>query len=149
MTIRMIDRAGLARRLGTLKRVRHRTLMAGRDLSLTPTEHRLLSTLLSRPDEFVPREELAQAVWGYDDDGIAQAISVHMHRLRTKLASAEWRGGTAPTIKSVRGRGYSLRRGLPADGAQAGYARTGEGRSALRLVHSHDNRATSAADHQR
>jgi DNA-binding response OmpR family regulator len=90
---------------------RHRTLVGGRSLSLTPTEHRLLAALLSRPDEFVRREELAQSVWGYEDTGIAQAISVHMHRLRSKLAGSEWRGTAAPEIRSVRGRGYAFCRG--------------------------------------
>jgi DNA-binding response OmpR family regulator len=100
---------------GSAEHVHHRTLVGGRSLALTPTEHRLLSALLSRPDEFVPREELAQSVWGYDDPGIAQAISVHMHRLRSKLAGSEWRGGSAPQIRSVRGRGYAFCRGRSGD----------------------------------
>jgi DNA-binding response OmpR family regulator len=132
-----VDAVGLARRLGGLsvERSRHRTLVGGKSLALTPTEHRLLSALLSRPDEFVPRDELARTVWGYDDDGIGQAISVHMHRLRNKLTSAEWRGASRPEIKSVRGRGYSFSRAQPEGAAPAknsAASRQAEGR--LRLV---------------
>lgn len=132
-----VDRSGPAWHPGGLnvERIRHRTLVGGKSLALTPTEHRLLAALLSRPGEFVPRDELARTVWGYDDDGIAQAISVHMHRLRTKLATAEWRAETAPAIKSVRGQGYALIRSHP----QAAPPADAPGRSAvqspLRLVH--------------
>ena len=80
---------------------------------MTPTEHRLLSVLLSRPEEFIPRDELARNVWGYEDAGIVEAISVHVHRLRGKLAQADWRDAPAPTITSIRGRGYAFRRGVP------------------------------------
>ncbi len=88
-----------------IDRSRRRVTLGGAALQLTPTEYRLLSTLASRPDEILSREELAQRVWGYQDASSGRTIDVHIRRLRVKLA-----GGPvpAPAIVSVRGFGYKL-----------------------------------------
>jgi DNA-binding response OmpR family regulator len=95
-------------RLGGLRvdTTRQRVTLAGRELPLTRTEYGLLAALAERSGAVVSRHDLATAVWGYDDAGIARAITVHMVRLRRKLAEAG-RGATVPIV-AVRGRGYRL-----------------------------------------
>ncbi len=86
-------------------RRRRQATLGGEPLQLTPTEYRLLSTLASRVDEILTREELAQRVWGYEDASSGRTIDVHIRRLRVKLS-----GGPVPppSIVSVRGFGYKL-----------------------------------------
>jgi DNA-binding response OmpR family regulator len=93
----------------SLEHSRRRVTFGGEELSLTPTEYRLLATFLSRPDEVLSRQDLAQIVWGYEDASIGRSIDVHVHRLRQKLQRAEEAVGRAgPTVVSVRGFGYKL-----------------------------------------
>ncbi|HEX8967296.1 MAG TPA: response regulator transcription factor [Chloroflexota bacterium] len=79
--------------------------IAGQTIHLTPTEYRLLVALASRPDEVLSRETLGQVVWGYQDLGTGHLIDVHIGRLRLKLRRASRR---APTIVTVRGKGYTI-----------------------------------------
>jgi two-component system response regulator ResD len=93
----------------TLEHSRRRVTFGGEELSLTPTEYRLLATFLARPDEVLSRQDLAQIVWGYEDASIGRSIDVHVHRLRQKLQRAEENVGLpGPTVVSVRGFGYKL-----------------------------------------
>ena len=102
-------------RLGELviEAARRNGTIGGRPLQLTPTEYRLLSALVSRPEEVLSREELAQMVWGYQEASIGRSIDVHIRRLRAKLE-----GGTTPSpvIVSVRGFGYRI---VPHDSPEA------------------------------
>jgi two-component system, OmpR family, alkaline phosphatase synthesis response regulator PhoP len=100
-----------------LEHARRRVTLADEELQLTPTEYRLLSTLMSRPDEVFSRQDLAQLVWGYEDASIGRSIDVHVHRLRAKMQAAQERAGVAaPTVVSVRGFGYKL---MPEVGASS------------------------------
>jgi DNA-binding response OmpR family regulator len=93
----------------TLEHARRRVTFHFEELSLTPTEYRLLASLMARPDEVLSRRDLAQLVWGYQDASIGRSIDVHVHRLRTKLqASQERQGRPGPNVISVRGFGYKL-----------------------------------------
>jgi two-component system alkaline phosphatase synthesis response regulator PhoP len=92
----------------------HQVLLAGASLQLTPTEYRLLTVLVSRPDQVVARDALAKLVWGDPDTGTSRTIDVHIGRLRVKLSQA---GPQAPQIVSVRGFGYKIVGGAA---AQAG-----------------------------
>lgn len=83
----------------------HQVTVGDRVLQLTPTEYRLLSVLVARPDQVVPRDTLAKLVWGDPDTGTSRTIDVHIGRLRVKLTQA---GPTAPQIISVRGFGYKI-----------------------------------------
>jgi DNA-binding response OmpR family regulator len=92
-----------------LEHSRRRVTIGSVELQLTPTEYRLLSTMITRPDEVFSRGDLAQYVWGYDDAAIGRSIDVHVHRLRVKMQIAQAPAGVlAPTILSVRGFGYRL-----------------------------------------
>jgi DNA-binding response OmpR family regulator len=77
----------------------------GQPVHLTPTEHRLLTTLASEPERVFSRDELAEVIWGYDSLGESRAVDVHIRRLRAKL---EPFGDKAPPIETVRGFGYKL-----------------------------------------
>jgi two-component system, OmpR family, response regulator MtrA len=74
-------------------------------IQLTPIEYRLLIALMSRPDEVLSREDLAQMVWGYQDASVGRTIDVHIRRLRVKLGGVNT---AAPPIVSVRGFGYKI-----------------------------------------
>jgi len=74
-------------------------------VNLTPTELRLLTTLMQRPDEVIGARELVQEVQGYDcDESEARAIiRVHIRRLRKKI---EEMPEDPRYIINVRGVGY-------------------------------------------
>jgi two-component system, OmpR family, response regulator MtrA len=94
-------------RIGELSvdRSRHRVSLGGEVIQLTPIEYRLLIALMSRPDEVLSREDLAQMVWGYQDASVGRTIDVHIRRLRVKLGGVNT---AAPPIVSVRGFGYKI-----------------------------------------
>ncbi len=110
------DRAGdsagsLRTRLGGLfiDRLTCRATADGRELRLTPTEFRLLSVFISRPNEPLTREVLARAAG--DDLYLSgsRALDMHVRRLRAKLNQAAQLGAAGvPAIASVRGQGYRL-----------------------------------------
>ena len=75
----------------------------GRQLALTGTEFGILEILLRRSPAVVGRQTIAQQVWDEESDGLASnTISVHLARLRSKLAGAGVR------IETVRGIGYRI-----------------------------------------
>lgn len=57
----------------------------GRTVHLTPTEWRLLETLLRHPGQLVPGDRLLAQVWGHGYEGNAHYLRFHMARLRRKL----------------------------------------------------------------
>jgi DNA-binding response OmpR family regulator len=83
---------------------RLRVTRKGEHIFLTPTEFRLLRTLVDRPNQPISREALIEAVWGYSGDiGSDRTVDVHIRHLREKLEDdpAEPR-----FIQTVRGVGY-------------------------------------------
>lgn len=85
----------------------HEVMLDGEELTLTPTEFKLLAALMERPGSTRSREQLLQSAWGFDADvsGRIQTRTVDMHvrRLRDKL------GSVGDSIETVRGFGYRLR----------------------------------------
>jgi DNA-binding response OmpR family regulator len=80
----------------------------GRLVGLTPTEFRLLRHLVAHPGRPFSRDELIEAVWGYDSSvGSARTVDVHIRHLRKKLeedpANPRW-------IVTVWGVGYKFER---------------------------------------
>jgi DNA-binding response OmpR family regulator len=84
---------------------RCRVTLDGEEVRLTPTEYRLLCTLVSRAGEVISRKELAERVWGYHDPDIGRSLDVHMRRLRAKLEAGP---EDAPRLVTLRGFGYQL-----------------------------------------
>src|SRR5690349_14163042 len=70
----------------TIDRASRRAAIGGEPLKLTPTEHRLLSTLAERSNQVVTRKDLAMKGWGYEDTRSGRTIDFHIQRLRAKLS---------------------------------------------------------------
>jgi DNA-binding response OmpR family regulator len=82
---------------------RHEAHVGSAVLDLTPTEFRLLETLLRADGAVVPHLRLARAGWPADADPDLLWLKPHLARLRAKLDAL---GG--PSIVAVRGVGYRL-----------------------------------------
>lgn len=75
----------------------------GSALELTLKEFELLSYLSKNSGIVFTRDQLLDAVWGYDYDGDSRTVDSHIARLRTKLGAY---GGTH--LKTIYGMGYKL-----------------------------------------
>mgnify|MGYP000258258896 CR=1 FL=1 len=64
---------------------RHQASKGGDELKLTPREFRLLGYLLEHRGEVVSREQLLDAVWGYQFEGYQHTVNSHINRLRAKI----------------------------------------------------------------
>jgi two-component system alkaline phosphatase synthesis response regulator PhoP len=84
---------------------RHKVELAGRVVNLTPTEVRLLATLVREPGRVFSREELIQKAFGYDFDGFDRTVDVHILNLRRKIEGDPSR---PRYVKTVYGRGYKF-----------------------------------------
>lgn len=71
------------------------------EVELTAREWLVLECLVRRVNLIVSKDKLQQALAGPDHDGSANAVEVHVSRLRSKL-------GDAAIIRSLRGMGYRL-----------------------------------------
>ena len=85
-----------------IDRVRHRAFAGGEELSLTPTEFRLLECLLRQPGRAFSRHQLMDAAIGEGAIVLERTIDVHIKTLRKKL-------GDPDLIETVRGVGYRFR----------------------------------------
>ncbi|MEA2572534.1 MAG: hypothetical protein QOI24_4535 [Acidobacteriota bacterium] len=88
----------------TLDRDRHEARVGGESLRLTPTEFRLLETMLRRPNRTFTRQQLVDAAFGEDYDGLERTVDVHVKNLRRKLGEA------GKAIVTIFGVGYKLTR---------------------------------------
>lgn len=79
-----------------------RVTLAGEPLDLSARELGVLEVLMLRSGRVVSKEQLAEQLYGWDEDVGPNAIEVYVHRLRRKLEPG---GGT---IRTVRGLGYLL-----------------------------------------
>lgn len=103
--IRSKPRAMLS--LGTLRMdlTRRRVERNGRQITLTPTEFRILEILLMHQGSVVTRRMLCELLWNPDWEGVTNVIEVHINRLRSKIAI----DGEDRMIRTVRGSGYVLK----------------------------------------
>lgn len=92
----------------TLDRVRHRATVHDQPLELTPTEFRLLDTLIRQPGRVFERTDLIDSALGSDAMVLDRTIDVHIRSLRKKL------GEHADVIQTVRGVGYRFVEATPA-----------------------------------
>jgi two-component system phosphate regulon response regulator PhoB len=86
-----------------IDRLNHLCRVDGRELSLTPTEFRLLWALARQPGRPFSRHELMDRSRGEDANALERTIDVHIRSLRQKL------GDQAPLVETVRGVGYRFR----------------------------------------
>ncbi len=80
----------------------HRVAVAGQFVGVTPTEFRLLETLMKQPGRAFTRHDLMDAAVG-DAIVLERTIDVHVKSLRRKLLDA------GECIETVRGVGYRFR----------------------------------------
>jgi two-component system KDP operon response regulator KdpE len=64
---------------------RRQVQLRGDPVQLTPTEFRLLSTLLRNVGRVVSHEELIREVWGMDESASLASLKVYIHYLRRKI----------------------------------------------------------------
>jgi two-component system OmpR family response regulator/two-component system copper resistance phosphate regulon response regulator CusR len=82
-----------------------RVMRDGQEISLTPTEFRLLEFLMRNTGQVVTRKMLCEHLWEADWEGVTNLIEVHVNRLRAKID----REFDSSLLQTVRGRGYVLR----------------------------------------
>ena len=79
-----------------------RATLDGTPLELSARELGVLEVLMLRSGRVVNKEQLAEQLYGWDDEVGSNAIEVYVHRLRKKVEPA----GVA--IRTIRGLGYLL-----------------------------------------
>ena len=75
----------------------------GTPLALTLKEFELLSYLYQNSGRVLTRDQLLNAIWGYDYLGDSRTVDSHIARLRTKLGDYG-----AAHLKTIYGMGYKL-----------------------------------------
>ena len=85
--------------------VARRTLeVGGQQVHLTTKEFDLLALFATHPGQIFTRDQLLTRIWGYDYDGEARTVDVHMSWLRGKLRVADGHNW----FRTVRGVGYAF-----------------------------------------
>lgn len=95
---------------------KHRVTVGVHDIPVTPTEFRLLHTLMASPGRTFTRQQLLDRIAGPDFAGFDRNVDVHVANLRKKL-------GLKPTpVRTVYGVGYRFQaeEPRPADGQAQG-----------------------------
>ena len=90
----------------TVSFIRHEVFLQSRPVSLTPTEFRLLETLVKNPGRAFSRADLLDRAFGYDYDGVERTVDVHIMNLRRKI---EPEPGRPRYVATVPGCGLSVR----------------------------------------
>jgi len=104
-----LDRPGAEgrRRAGGLELdpIRHSVHVDGKQVSLTPSEFRLLDLLTSEPERVFSRREIMQHLWDSSYVGDQRACDIHISNLRRKVEADP---KDPKRIVTVRGIGYKL-----------------------------------------
>ena len=87
----------------TVDRIKHRASIEQKPLDLTPSEFRLLDTMIRQPGRAFDRTELIDLALGADTMVLERTIDVHIRSLRKKMGEA------ANAVETVRGIGYRFR----------------------------------------
>jgi len=82
----------------------YRVWRGDEEISLSPTEFRLLRYLMQNQDRVVSKNQILDHVWDYEYVGDLNAVETYISYLRKKLGDKD-----AQLIRTVRGFGYSLR----------------------------------------
>jgi len=83
---------------------RHHCLIGGQAVALTAREMGILSHLMTRPDQVIPRPALTDAVYGAHIHVSDRTLDSHLRNLRAKLADA----GCSDAIETVHGVGIRM-----------------------------------------
>ncbi|MEO5635180.1 MAG: response regulator transcription factor [Candidatus Paceibacterota bacterium] len=83
----------------------HEVARAGKKISLTPKEYKILDTLLRQKGEAITREQLLIEAWGNDFTEDNHELNVHIKYLRNKID----KGYSKALIHTIRGVGYAIK----------------------------------------
>lgn len=86
-----------------IDRTNHTAKLDGEEMQLTPTEFKMLWTMMRRPGRPYSRNELLDNARGEDANALERTIDVHVRSLRQKL------GDKGRLIETVRGIGYRFK----------------------------------------
>jgi two-component system OmpR family response regulator len=107
----VLRRAGLAKSDAVLSYLdlemdddAHRVTRGGEEISLSPTEYKLLRYLLMNQGRVVSKAQILDHVWQYDFGGDGGVVETYIGYLRRKIDTTEPR-----LIQTIRGVGYTLR----------------------------------------
>ncbi|MGN1030806.1 MAG: response regulator transcription factor, partial [Butyricicoccaceae bacterium] len=84
----------------SISEMRREVLVSGKTVELTPKEYELLIYFKNNQNIAASRENILNAVWGYDYYGDLRTVDTHVKKLRAKL------GDCGTMIQTVRGFGY-------------------------------------------
>lgn len=100
------DTSGSAIRLGQLEIYpeKYEVMLGSTSISLRPKEFEVLLYLARKPGVVLTRDDLMNAVWGFDYIGGQRTVDVHVSSLRKKLELDP----ESVHIDSIRGVGYKL-----------------------------------------
>jgi DNA-binding response OmpR family regulator len=87
-----------------IDRARRTLAVDGEPVHHTTKEFDLLAHLAAHPGRIFTREQLLARIWGYDYDGEARTVDVHVSWLRGKLRAADGHD----YFRTVRGVGYAF-----------------------------------------
>lgn len=74
----------------------------GEKLTLSTREFQILCYLMENPNRVLTREQIYNSVWGYEDFGDINTVTVHIKKLREKINDCD------RFIKTVWGAGYKF-----------------------------------------
>lgn len=86
-----------------IDRTNHMVKIGGTELTVTPTEFRLLWTLARQPGRTFSRNELLDCCRGEDANSMERTIDVHIRALRKKLDDK------SDLVETIRGIGYRFK----------------------------------------
>lgn len=89
----------------TLNSLSREVKRGDRELVLTKTEFDLLELLMQRPNTVVTREQIYEAIWGYDFETSSKSLDVYIGYLRRKTEE----DGESRVVFTVRGVGYTVK----------------------------------------
>jgi len=100
------DRAATLRFADLVVETRTRQVFRGeREVQLSAKEFDLLTYFARHPRQVLTREQLLEAVWGYQFEGESNVVDVYVGYLRQKLEA----GNEPRLLHTVRGVGFALR----------------------------------------
>jgi two-component system phosphate regulon response regulator PhoB len=86
----------------TMDRASHRVSSGAREVTLGPTEYRMLEFFMQNPERVYSRSQMLDRVWGGNVYIEERTIDVHIRRLRKALEDV----GMDHLVQTVRGSGY-------------------------------------------
>ncbi len=88
----------------TFSSSRNEILCSGKPIKLTRTELKMLSYMMKNPDKAYSREELLEAIWGFDTKVETRVTDETLRRIRKQLSACE----SNVSVKTMWGFGYRI-----------------------------------------